>query len=186
MSELNTLSLDDAVRWCDSIGLTVDGIGGQVRVGYPDSHLVIRLPIPAASQRVLALAYVILMTCVPDDEEERFLGGLVWINDWGIGSPTFERLGSFIVERLTACSLEKCPAITGGPNGFDALYAVLVQTLTYQWDAHYVPQSAPFVCHVSHDGYIGLLAKDRQTHDNLSARFAKGRWQEDRPNPTHL
>ena len=85
----------------------------------------------------MALAYILLMTLVPDDDESKFEGVLVWIRQWGIWSETIERVGMKIVESMRLVKGETRSIHDARAHLFDEhelveAHALLLQPLLFQ------------------------------------------------------
>src|SRR3989449_6216296 len=90
---MHALGFEDARQWCLARGIRAD-LARLVSLSFQGgSSNCLEIPLPREATRSMALAYILLMTLVPDDDESKFEGVLVWIRQWGIWSETTERVG---------------------------------------------------------------------------------------------
>src|ERR1700682_4939978 len=91
---MELLTAKVARGWCEARNVVVndDAIPCR-RLLLRDDALQVRVNVPKEALRSVALAYVVVMTGLVDDDEGRFEGGLLWLVDWDIGSETTERVG---------------------------------------------------------------------------------------------
>ncbi len=124
----------------------------------------------------MALAYILLMTQVPDDDESKFEGVLVWIRQWGIWSETTERVGMNIVASIRlakgeARSVDEARAHLFDEHELVEAHALLLQPLFFEWDAFVVPSSGKYFAMADHDGVLKIVTQDQVTHQGLLHRF---------------
>src|SRR2546425_7796991 len=97
---MHALGFEDARQWCLARGIRAD-LARLVSLSFQGgSSNCLEIPLPREATRSMALAYILLMTLVPDDDESKFEGVLVWIRQWGIWSETTERVGMNIVASI--------------------------------------------------------------------------------------
>src|ERR1041385_1782987 len=173
---MRVLGFADARQWClaRGIGAHLARLISLSFQGGSSNCLTIRLPL--APTRSIALAYILLMTLVPDDDESKFQGVLVWIREWEIWSETTERVGVKVVESLRlakgeARSVRDAPAHLFDEHELVEAHALLLQPLFFQWDAFVVPPSGKYFAMVDHDGVLNIVTPDQVTHQALLHRF---------------
>jgi hypothetical protein len=132
---------------------------------------------PPEAARRLALAYSLLMTGTPADDEEQFDGCLLWLTDYAIWSPTFERIGLRFLESLAAGIPESgAGARLFGATDFVDAQATLSLCLLFEWDAYLAPNSGEFIAFVSHDGPVHVIARTPAHFESLFRRFDNDSW----------
>ncbi|MDH4043567.1 MAG: hypothetical protein OEW17_09505 [Gemmatimonadota bacterium] len=168
------------MKWCAEQGLRRTGDLPASRIDFPGGagHRL-RVLVAGSATEVIGLCYALMMTAVPDDEEEKFRGGLVWLQDWDIWSATTERVGHLLLTAVRgptpeAANVRARPANLFEPEEFVQAHTILSLALLFQWDAHYVPLVGGFYAFLSHHGHIEVVTPHRKAHDSLLARFERG------------
>jgi hypothetical protein len=174
---MQLLSDDEAAKWCAKLGFRVDGELPSTRIEVPGSaprQMRIRLSADAISH--VGLAYTLLMTGVPGYEEERFAGGLLWLQRWEIWSEQIDRAGYLLLDGIRAGSapapdLDAAPALLFAEGELANAHACVSLPMIFQWDAHFVPASGEFFAFVSHEGRCDLVVGDERLYEELLERF---------------
>jgi hypothetical protein len=171
-------SLDTAAvaAWADRRAIVVDGNA----LSYADGrdYRCVEIRRPPESTRRLALAYSLLMTGTADDDESRFEGCLLWLTDYAIWSPTFERVGLRLLDALVPSS----EYAAGRILLFDAQELVTAQSVLtlcslFEWDAYLVPHSGEFIAFISHDSPVQVAARTPRLFEAFFERFDNEHWQ---------
>lgn len=144
------------------------------------SKRIVRLPLSGDAKRLLGLAYVLLMSLVPDDEEENYGGGVIGIISWDIWSEGAERVGHLVTNSLLgsghlASRLEP-PTVLYDHGELLSAHAMLLQPMVFQWDAYYIPTAAEYIVVISHDEFASVLSRTDATAGQLLGRFQRGGW----------
>lgn len=177
---IQLLTDEGAVSWCRARGLVAGGLLPSKRLAFAmEPALGFRTPLGESAISLMSLDYVLLMSLVPDDDEQRFPGGILWLQEWDIWSETTERVGQLIARRLRgeqgfAWSLQDRPAQVFGVGQITEARAAFAIPLLFQWDAHFVPATGTHCCFSSHDGYLDVYARDSEVLDRLVTRFEVG------------
>ncbi|HEX6910570.1 MAG TPA: hypothetical protein VF142_09245, partial [Longimicrobium sp.] len=125
---------------------------------------------------IVALAYMIAITGVPDHEEMKFGGALLWLRRWEIWSESIDRTGYAFLHGLRGAS-ERLPLIEASPahvlqeGEFFQACALLALPMFFQWDARFLPADASYHVSVSHEGHLDLFANDQVRCNELLTRF---------------
>lgn len=167
---MQLLSDDQAIEWTQQRGVS----------GRNARHNVIRLSTPVAAPDIAGLAYMLAITAVPDYNEERFGGALIWLRRWEIWSESIDRQGYALLEGLRhtsgqADNMDVAPAMAFAPSEFIKATACLALPMLFQWDADFVSADGRFQAFVSHDGYVDVSARGPQWRTELLARFQEYR-----------
>lgn len=176
---MNLVSDTSAVEWCLERRLAADGALPATRISFMDgSEHRMRIPVRGSPVEIVAMAYVLLMSGVPDDDERNFAGGLLWLQDWDIGSETTERVGLMWLRgsRCSAepdCAIKDCPAELFEQTEFPAAQAALALPLMFQWDAYLIPVSGGYLVYCSHHGHVDIVTRDRVDHQAMLQRFGE-------------
>ncbi len=178
---MELLTSASAKAWCEAKQLFVRREDlARPRLQFDEGAHAIRIPVPASALHAVALAYVIIMTGVIDDDERNVDGGLIWMVDWDIGSDTHERVGLSLLSAMRGASggdvLER-PCQLFCENELAVLHTALALPLLFQWDAFFVPISGEFIAFASHDGFVDLTFRSRSAADEARNRFQQGKWE---------
>mgnify|MGYP001311035624 CR=1 FL=1 len=177
---IQLLTGEAAAAWCRARGLVVGGLLPSNRLSFGlEPRLGFRTPLTESAISLMSLAYVLLMSLVPDDDERRFPGGMLWLQEWDIWSETTERVGHLIARSLrgeegSIESLQDRPAQLFGVSQITEAHAAFAIPLLFQWDAHFVPTTGTYCCFTSHDGHLDVYARDAEMLDCLVTRFEVG------------
>jgi hypothetical protein len=117
------------------------------------------------------------MTGVAEDDEAQFEGAVLWVTDYAIWSPTFERVGLGLLDALAPESKFGSSRILLFDR-HELVYAqsILTLCLLFEWDAYLVPISGESIAFVSHDGPVQVTARTPGLFERLFARFDES-WQ---------
>jgi hypothetical protein len=168
-----------ARSWCETRNVIVnDDAIPSGRLSLSEDAFQVRVNVPHEALPSIALAYVLVMTGLVDDEEENFEGGLLWLMDWDIGSETTERVGLRLLRAVRdgdAGFLAKPAQLFTTTEFVDANTALSLPAL-FQWDAFFVPASGTTLVFVSHEGYVQLTCRGQLEYKRLASRFRHGNW----------
>jgi hypothetical protein len=173
---VQSLDIAAVAEWTRRRSIVVHGNALTYGDGCDYRCIEIRRP-PEATRR-LALAYSLLMTGTADDDETRFEGCLLWLTDYAIWSPTFERVGLRLLDALVPSSEQTAGRILV----FDArelvsAQSVLTLCLLFEWDAYVVPHSGEFIGFISHDNPVQVAARTPRLFEAFFERFDNEHWQ---------
>jgi hypothetical protein len=171
-------SLDSGAvaTWSERRSIVVDGNALSFANGR--DYRCVEINRPSDATRRLALAYSLLMTGVPDDDEGKFEGCLLWVTDYAIWSPTLERIGIGFLDLLIPE-----PARAAGrtvllsAQEIVAAQSILSLCLLFDWDAYLVPNSGEFIAFVSHDRPVQVAARTPRLFEAFFERFDDEPWQ---------
>lgn len=178
---MELLSSDQAKEWCRERGLAIQSDFPFSIEFPPENGTPLGVPLPRDAQRSIALANVILMSVVEEDDEDRFEGGLLWFRDWNIGSETVQRVGLNLLQRVRGSPTDVYD-LSGRPaHLLDRSQLVTAQTLlmlpmVFRWDAYYVPHSGRWLAFVSHEGFVQVQTQSELLASELAGRFDRGGW----------
>ena len=157
---MELITQDGALGWCEAHGL---GFRSDFQTATPlrlaGQAQAIRVSIEGSPTDVIGMAYVLLMTGVPDDNEEFFEGALIWLRDWDIWSRGAEQVGHLLAYGIRGSgtpSIAHSPGHIFGSGEFVAARAVLTLPMLFQWDAIFAPANGRFLAILSHHGYVDL------------------------------
>jgi hypothetical protein len=174
---VNLVSKTQAAEWCLERGLAGEGSLPATRITFRDGfEQRIRIPVSGSPGEIVTMAYVLLMSDVPDDDERQFAGGLLWLQDWDIWSETTERVGLLLL-RGSRCHAKPDYAIKDRPaelfdgSEFPAAQAALALPLMFQWDAYFVPLSGSYFVYSSHHGHVDVVVQDGAQQQAFLRRF---------------
>src|SRR5216117_3106348 len=97
---MRAMGFEEAHQWCLARGIAADSPKLVTLKFHSGLAKCWEIQLPREATRSMALAYILLMSMVPDDDESKFEGALLWIRQWGIWSETTERVGMNIVESI--------------------------------------------------------------------------------------
>jgi hypothetical protein len=129
--------------------------------------------------RISSLPALVRSLSLVEVEEDTYFGGaFLWFDLWSIGSPQLDKIGWATVERMRLSygemrSLEVAPAQRFREDESTQLQAFLFQAFAFQWDATVVYSRCDRFVHVSHDGYVVVVASSKEIRDN-SWSFLEG------------
>jgi hypothetical protein len=162
---------DDEVResiskW-DWTGIRVDA-RGDLFYDSPGANCVV-MDGPETPHGATYVARVISMLGIQD--EALFCGALLWIRDWGIGSPQLEKSGWRLIERMRMGFGELRPLGIANGHWFRDdevadLAAFVLPCLVYGWDAYVIPNHPGCGCFafISHDEFWCVVTRDPKAH----------------------
>ncbi|CAA9351624.1 MAG: hypothetical protein AVDCRST_MAG68-3663 [uncultured Gemmatimonadetes bacterium] len=125
---------------------------------------------------MVALAYMLVLTTVQDYQEDRFSGGVLWLQRWELWSESIDRAGYVLLHGIRS-SVGRSVLISSAPahlfesGEFAAAHAALSLPMLFQWDAHFVSATGEFAAYISHEGSLDLVARDAEVHRALTERF---------------
>ncbi len=173
---MKAMTVEEAKSWCLSAGLRPNEEG---LLCYS----------PLAAQRFFVSAPEEFRRIMPFTRdmltfrgEAAFSGGLIWLQEWTIGTPQFTRVGRQIVEDIRRAhgeprSLELAPAQLFRDDELLDLHAFLVQITGFGWVADFVPSTGGFFVHFKGNRQVCFTSKSTDSLNEL--RAALGEW-----NPT--
>jgi hypothetical protein len=176
---MQLLTAKAARSWCEARNVVVsDGAIASRLLSLSEGAFQLRVKVPHEALRSVALAYVLVMTGLVDDDEQNFEGGLLWLADWDIGSETTERVGLRILRGVrdgNAEFLDKPAQLFNDAEFVDANTSLSLPAL-FQWDAFFVPASGATLVFVSHEGYVQITCRGQLEYKRLASRFRHGNW----------
>jgi hypothetical protein len=176
---MHLLTAKAAQRWCEARNVVVgdDAIPSRL-LSLGESTFQLDVKVPHEALRSVALAYVLVMTGLVDDDAQNFEGGLVWLADWDMGSETTDRVGLRLLRAVRdgdAELLDKPAQLFNGAEFVDANTTLSLLAL-FQWDAFFIPASGSTLVFVSHEGYVQLTCRGQLEYERLTSRFRHGNW----------
>jgi hypothetical protein len=173
------LSDDEALEWSRSAGPGTIATGVFPFAEADDARergFRIRIRIPNEPTAIAGLAYMLVLTGVPDHDEARFAGAMLWLREWEIWSESIDRTGHALLDGIRRLSgrsdsLRAAPAQAFGPGEFFWACASLSLPMMFQWDAWFVAADGSHAVSVSHEGYLDFIACTEQVRAELLARF---------------
>jgi len=172
---MKALTAQEAREWCKTADLIADDY--RMRYSGRKAHKFF-LTAPAEHREIVALVRQVLYA----GGGISFVGGLLWLRRWDIGSPQFVWPGWFILESIRKASgelqsLEIAPAQAFRDDERVQLHAFLIQTVAYGWVADAILGGGSFFLHFKDNRQICFTAKSADVLNEL--RAAVERW-----NPT--
>lgn len=178
---MRLITKQETFDWCRERGVGLRFESSQSsRLRFDAGKRAIRVWIAGSAVDVLNLAYVLLMTGAPEDDEKNFGGALVWLRDWDIWSTGIEQVGHVLLTGVRGTappSVAEAPSHVFGPSEFAEANAALALPMLFQWDALLAPVHGQFIANVSHHGYFDLFVPDVESESALVARFKVGGYQ---------
>jgi hypothetical protein len=169
------MDVAECERWCRTNGVAFDQ-RRHVRFATEEGHLA-EIPLPRIALKVIALSQV--LTDYPNSGCHPRT--LVWLTESGMWSESFEAIGRRFWHKLMAgyglpvSSMESQPGtVFDGPEHEDQK-VFLTLIMLFQWDAILVPERAPYMVQLSHDGYIRLLSRGDQPTAEITAIYSHWR-----------
>ena len=162
---------DEEVRkWCPQAGLKAMRYD-ILRYKQKREHKFF-ITAPEEHREILFLARTILIF----RDEAQFSGGLLWLQQWNIGSPPLVWSGWCILENMRRVhgdprSLEIAPAQSFREDEIVELHVFLVQVVAFGWRADYIPFLGKFFLHFKPNRQICVTAKSPETLKELRAHF---------------
>jgi hypothetical protein len=162
---------DEEVRkWCPRAGLKAMRYD-ILRYKQKKEHKFF-ITAPEEHREILFLARIILIF----RDEAQFSGGLLWLQQWNIGSPPVVWSGWRILENMRRAhgdlrSLEIAPAQSFREDEIVELHVFLVQVIAFGWRADYIPFFGEFFLHFKPNRQICVTAKSPETLKELRAHF---------------
>lgn len=175
MTDDEVLAFLEKNKWNHGIG----AIGnGERHLHYPDAEeRQIRLKRPDTPLRTAYFARVVAMLGI--EEESQFMGGLLWITLWSIGSAGLEKAGWKIIDRMRQGYGENRPleAARGHwfrPDELTDLCAFLIPCFVFAWDAYVVPSgSRDFFVYLTHHDDWFVITRTQEAYDRYSRELAE-------------
>jgi hypothetical protein len=157
------------------IRVSVDGI---LSLAYEDPALHSRVTVLTDSERtpgdLVLLANRLVWVC-PEDETDALSDNqyLFLVRESGIWGDMTEGLASDAFASLSkAHGLSPDARALLVQEGESRIAVLLVlNAILFRWDAYLIPFSGRFLCHLSHDGYIDLRAREEALLSGLLRRF---------------
>jgi hypothetical protein len=163
---------DEQVRkWCPQAGLKATTRFDILRYKQKREHKFF-ITAPEEHRAILYLARVMLIF----RDEVQFSGGLVWLQQWNIGSPPLVSAGWRILEDMRRAhgelrSLEIAPAQSFREDEIVELHAFLIQVIAFGWRADFIPFFGEFFLHFKPNRQICITAKSPKTLKELRDHF---------------
>lgn len=173
---MQLLDIAAVTEWTKRHSIVIDG--NTLMYADGRDYRCIEIRRPSESTRRLALAYSLLMTGTVDDDEASFEGCLLWLTDYAIWSPTFERVGLRLLDVLAPGSEHAIGRIVAfeAHEIIDA-QSVLTLCMLFEWDAYLVPRSGEFIAFISHDSPVQVAARTPRLFEAFFERFDNEHWQ---------
>ena len=176
---MELLTAEAAESWCEArhVFLRSDAIP-SAQLALRGEMLQLRVTVPCEVLPCVALAYVVVMTGLVDDNEANFEGGLLWLVDWDFGSETTDRVGLKLLRSIrdTTTELLEKPGHLFGASDFVEANTIVSLPGLFQWDAFFIPESGSPLVFISHEGYVVLSCREQLEYKRLAARFGHGNW----------
>lgn len=175
---MKLLSGEEALAWARSAGLGASSLwsaGGSGPAGAGEWRF--RIQVPAEAIAIVALGYTIAITGVPEYDEGRFEGALLWLQQWEIWSESIDRTGYALMDGVRKLSGQVADepdfasAQVFGPGEFYWACASLCVPMMFQWDARFVELRGRHAVIVSHEGFLDFITWAESTHEELLIRF---------------
>lgn len=141
----------------------------------------IRVPIVGSPIEVLGLSYVLIMTDVAGDDEARFAGGLILLQDWDIWSGGIEQVGHTLLGGLrmqvarapsgSSPTVRDAPGHLVDAEEFVIARSMIALPMLFQWDALYMPAHGRLIAEFSHHGFVDLVVLGEAHEESLYSRF---------------
>ena len=127
-----------------------------------------RLELPTKIYRVSNFVNYLL----PYEQASLSCRSLLWFTDWGMWNDVHERAGMFMLEQMRAARGEYKPLIEKPGQLFDnseaiALKSFLIIPVLFSWDAYLAPESGEYFVFNSHDEFVYVVSKTKETHERL-------------------
>jgi hypothetical protein len=131
------------------------------------------------------LVYLARLAAHLGHEEGHFGHALLWITTWGVWSNHDEAIAFKTLEQFRRSygevrSIEAAPGTYFRHDEFTESVSCLLQPMLIGWDAHYVPTWAAggldYFVSVSHDGFIDIEVRTKETHDEVVDIFRSHNW----------
>lgn len=177
MRSLNETGVAD---WCAKRGIQLRRGPKGTELSFDDANHCLIVRVPESGLRCVALAYVLLMASVREDESE-FKGCLFWLRDWEIGSPELDRAGHTVLRWLRLAGREPIswhaqPGELFGPDEVAEAHVALVQPLIFDWDAYLVPDAGEYFVFSWHHEHLFVVSPTQSKLDKIGGSLRNGGW----------
>jgi hypothetical protein len=176
------ISLDETgvADWCAKRGIQLRRGPSGTELSFDGANHCLIVRVPESGLRCVALAYVLLMASVREDESE-FKGCLFWLREWEIGSPQLDRVGHTVLRSLRAArgeavSWHDAPGELFGPEEVGEANAAFVQPLIFDWDAYLVPSSGEYFVFSYHHEHLFVVSPTKSKLDEIGRSLQGGGW----------
>jgi len=165
---MRMLSFDECRAWCESRG--VDATNAR-RLRLRQQTDQTEVVLPSVGLKIVAFSLVLGRIL----EGGRPTGILLWLTEKGMWSEEFEALGSAFWDRLlSGCGVNdqterEKPGLLFTRVETQDLRLFLTCVTLFQWDASLIDGDGRKVIHISHDGYVRMSARDRDSAKDLKA-----------------
>ena len=162
------LSFDECRAWCESRG--VDATNAR-RLRLRQQTDQTEVVLPSVGLKIVAFSLVLGRIL----EGGRPTGILLWLTEKGMWSEEFEVLGSAFWDRLlSGCGVNdqterEKPGLLFTRVETQDLRLFLTCVTLFQWDASLIDGEGRKVIHISHDRYVRMSARDRDSAKDLKA-----------------
>lgn len=114
------------------------------------------------------------MTGVEDFSEDRYEGGLLYLQNWAIGSESIEQVGYALLARIRGeeeLAVGDSPGHQIEPAEFVLAQTMLSIPMLFGWDAWYVAKNRSLSAAISHDGFVDLFSPSEHQTEDLRHRL---------------
>lgn len=134
---------------------------------------------PKDAPEALALAYGLAIRNLTGGDERQFAGGLMWLRESGIWSPTFERIGERLLDGLVGEPTRRAhgPGFLATASELVDMQSALSLAILIGWDAYFVPSCGDMLAFVSHDGPVRLTARSGPIYESLVKSLDGASWE---------
>lgn len=111
-------------------------------------------------------------------EPMHFSGAMLWFEDWAVWNELDAGIGYRIVENFNRAygqpiSFEEAPAHSFRADELLEAVGLLLQPMTFGWDAFYVPRWSygydEFFLYVSHDSFVSIVTRTKEFYERVFA-----------------
>lgn len=170
---MQLLTDQEADAWARAAGAAPDALLSPAGRG---AGRPVRVHVPGEAHGAVGLAYALVTTRIPNHDEARFPGALLWLLRWEIWSESIDGAGYVLLDALRGyanreTAIGESPGHLFGPGSFAAAHACLSLPMLFRWDALYLTPDAALAAFISHEGYVDLTCRDERMHQDCLERF---------------
>jgi hypothetical protein len=165
------LTEEEVKRWCRHRGVEVTS-NKYLFYDRADAFCLSVVIENLSSTDVLMLAEYLM----PNWIDVPFEGALLWIRERGIWGEFVENTGAQILSQLRFANgdvrpPEESPGSVFAEDEIFGLHSYFILPMLFGWDAFLVPNNADYIVFVSHDGFVGVVCRTAEKHEETYHRL---------------
>ncbi len=180
---MKSLKEQELREWFDASSSTI-AINQHGHLVYRAAkNFGIKVNVPADATGAVALTSVLF------SPQEEFYGGILFYNEWDLGTPSIEKCGLRILEKMrngygVTSSIENAPAQLFRSDELVDAQAFFSLAILFGWDAFFAPHDGRYIAYSRRNASLFVITQDEHSLQALEESF--GFYQPVRGLPSHL